>query len=120
MYRDQAQAFSLDSLALSLAKDGIEQTMDKELSWVKRVFFYMPFEHAESLSMQERSVELFRDLVNQVPGDEQDMVYGYVNYAIKHYKVIEEFGRFPHRNKILNRESTPEEVEFLKQPGSSF
>lgn len=120
MFRGQAEAFKRDPVALGLALEGLEQGMDKQLSWTRRIFWYMPLEHSESLQHQQRSVDLFRQLAEDVPGEEQDKVYGYIDFAIQHWDIINRFGRFPHRNHILGRESTAEELEFLKQPGSSF
>ncbi|MFI5322769.1 MAG: DUF924 family protein [Thermodesulfobacteriota bacterium] len=87
-----------------------------------RVFFYMPFMHSESLEMQESSLGLFKDLEKDFtfPPQLAEMLSTNRDYAERHYAIIERFGRYPHRNKILGRESTPEEFEFLKQPGSSF
>jgi uncharacterized protein (DUF924 family) len=87
---------------------------------IERVFCYLPLEHAESIEMQARSVELFAGLAAEAPEHQRDTFRGYVDYAIRHRDVIARFGRFPHRNRILGRASTPEEIEFLKQPGSSF
>lgn len=120
MFRGLPESFTLDPLALSLTIEGIELGMDQQLRWPQRIFFYMPLEHSESLKMQEMSLKHYRELTKIVPGDEQDMVYGYVNFAIRHWQIIERFGRFPHRNEILGRESSNAELEFLEQPGSSF
>ena len=120
MFRDSGQAFAQDSMALSLTREGMESGMDKALIWSQRVFFYMPLMHAESLKIQELSVKTFRELTEDVPGDEQDLAYGHVDYAIKHWEVIKRFGRFPHRNEVLDRQSTEEEIVFLQKPGSSF
>lgn len=94
--------------------------MDVRLSLNQRTFFYMPFEHAESMEMQERSVTLFRQLQQQAPEDMKEKLSASVDYAIRHRDVIEQFGRFPHRNPILGRESTKEELAYLKQPGAGF
>lgn len=120
MFRGTARSFERDELALSLALEGIEKGVDRQLRWPERVFFYMPLEHSESPEMQELSVQQFTALAGDVPGEEQDLVYGYIDFAIKHREIINRFGRFPHRNGILGRESTDEELEFLKLPGSSF
>lgn len=122
MYRDTPRAFSQDRQALELAVKGVERGFDKELYPVMRVFFYMPFMHSESLEMQDRSLGLFKDLEKDFtfPPQLAEMLSTNRDYAERHYAIIERFGRYPHRNKILGRESTPEEFEFLKQPGSSF
>ncbi|MBD2102297.1 DUF924 family protein [Leptolyngbya sp. FACHB-261] len=114
MFRGSAQAFATDSQALGLAKHALAQGFDRELLPVERWFLYLPFEHSESLSEQQRSVELQRPLEEQVQG------LNILRYALRHLEVIERFGRFPHRNRILGRSTTAEEAEFLKQPGSSF
>ena len=80
----------------------------------------MPLEHSENLGHQIQCLHLFRELANDVPDDLKLTFKGFVNFALRHHNIIERFGRFPHRNLILGRESTPEEIEFLSQPGSSF
>ncbi len=120
IYRDTPQAFAYDARALLLAQDLIESGGHCNLRRIERVFCYLPLEHAESIEMQTRSVELFSALAADVPEQQRDTFKGYVDYAIRHRDVIARFGRFPHRNRILGRASTPEEIEFLKQPGSSF
>ena len=109
MFRGTARAFATDRLALAAARHAIESGYDRDWLRVEKIFAYLPFEHSESLADQERACELMRPL-----GDEQ------YDYALRHKVIIERFGRFPHRNAILGRESTPEEIEFLKQPGSGF
>lgn len=122
MYRDTPRAFSQDTQALSTAEKGIEKGFDKGLHPVMRVFFYMPFMHSESKDMQNRSMALFGALEKDFtsPRELAEMLSDNMEYAERHRAIIEHFGRFPHRNRILGRESTTEEIEFLKQPGSSF
>ena len=120
IYRDTPQAFAYDARALLLAQDLIASGGHCNLRRIERVFCYLPLEHAESIEMQMRSVELFSALAADVPEQQRDTFKGYVEYAIRHRDVFARFGRFPHRNRILGRTSTPEEIEFLKQPGSSF
>lgn len=110
IFRGTPRAFAGDLEAWALARLAVDRGFDQGLSVDERLFLYLPFEHAEDLAAQERSVALFRAL-----GDP-----GYLDYAIRHEDVIERFGRFPHRNAILGRESTAEELAFLEQPGSSF
>ena len=111
MYRDSPQAFAADPLALGLAQEAIAAGADQALdSPVKRSFLYMPFMHSESLAIHDLSRELFTKNGNELN----------LEYEEKHRAIIERFGRYPHRNKILGRESTPEELAFLKEPGSSF
>lgn len=120
MYRDTPQAFAYDPLAGKLVLEGIAAGTDRELRAIERVFFYLPLEHSESAELQERCVALFTALAAGVPEADAKTFKGYVDYAVRHRDVIHRFGRFPHRNHILGRVSTPEETAFLKQPGSSF
>jgi len=122
IYRGRPEAFAQDSRALNLSLRGIERGFDRELHPVMRVFFYMPFMHSEDLDIQARSIALFSALERDFtsPPALSDMLSSNSEYAERHYAIIERFGRFPHRNSILGRESTAEEIEFLKQPGSSF
>lgn len=110
IYRGSPLSFATDKMALIEAKAAIAVGADKAVSQTQRIFFYMPFEHAEDLEEQDRAVALCEAL-----GDE-----GYVDYAHRHRAVIEEFGRFPHRNAILDRMSTPEELAYLAKPGAGF
>lgn len=112
-FRDTPKAFAGDVAALATAEDALEQGFDRELALHERWFMYMPFEHAESLAEQDRSVALFRALAG-------DGLAGPLDWALRHRAVIERFGRFPHRNAILGRESTAEEIAFLREPNSSF
>ncbi len=114
LFRGSPQAFATDAKALDIAKQAIAQDFDKDLLVMQRLFLYLPFEHSENIEDQRRSLELFA----QLKGD--PISESYIDYAQKHFDVIEQFGRFPHRNKILGRESTPAELKFLSKPGSSF
>jgi uncharacterized protein (DUF924 family) len=118
-FRGTPQAFATDSLALEVADGAIEQGFDQQLLPVQRWFVYLPLEHDENLVNQERSVQLFATLKDHPDSSEPYQSEPY-QYALRHRDVIAKFGRFPHRNEILARESTPEEIEFLQQPGSSF
>ena len=91
-----------------------------ESSVVERAFFYLPMEHSEVLEIQEQSVAAFKQLIDDASPAQKGICESYYDYAVRHYDIIAEFNRFPHRNEILGRPSTPEEIEFLKQPGSSF
>lgn len=110
MYRGDRQAFAADPAALALATEAVERGLDRALSIDERKFLYLPFEHSEDPAVQARSVALFASL------DDEDTL----GYAVRHREIIDRFGRFPHRNEVLGRESTPEEIEFLKEPDSSF
>ena len=120
MYRDTPRAFAFDPLALSMTKQGIDQGDDRALRPIERIFFYMPLEHSESIEDQQRAVALTTDLAAAVSADKRKLFEGFVGFAKRHHDIVQRFGRFPHRNAILGRSSTPEETEFLKQPGSSF
>jgi len=120
IHRDTPQAFAHDARALHLALDGIAIGADQALRPIARVFCYLPLEHAESMEMQHRSVALFTALAAGVTESARVTFSSYVDYALRHREVIARFGRFPHRNRILGRTSTLEEIAFLKQPGSSF
>jgi uncharacterized protein (DUF924 family) len=115
LFRGEAKSFAADPKALEWAKRAIAQGFDQQVAPVQRIFFYLPLEHSENLPDQRRSVELFRQLSEAEP--ELQDVY---DFALRHQAVIRQFGRFPHRNSILGRESTLAEIEFLQQPGSSF
>jgi uncharacterized protein (DUF924 family) len=114
MFRGDARMYATDGLAVAAARHAIEQAYDRELDRFQRVFVYLPFEHSEDLEDQRLSVELFHRLAEET-GQEDLLIY-----AVRHLKIIERFGRFPHRNEILGRRTTPEEADFLKEPGSSF
>jgi uncharacterized protein (DUF924 family) len=116
MFRDSPKMFAADPKALAIAKDGIAEGHDKMVTVGQRSFFYLPLMHSEDLQDQERCVELMGQLARD-QGREDD---GGVRYAIMHRDVIARFGRFPHRNGILGRKSTAEEIEFLRTPNSSF
>ena len=113
MFRGEARAFAADPLALRVTRGMVERGFDALLRPVERWFAYLPFEHAEDLAAQRRSLALFGGLVDPATS-------GTLDYARRHYDIIVRFGRFPHRNAILGRPSSAEEVEFLRQPGSSF
>lgn len=115
VYRDTPAAFAGDALALAAARALVDAGADRALMPLQRAFVYMPFEHAEDAAMQARAVDLFAALAAEQPGLD-DML----DYARKHQAVIARFGRFPHRNAILGRASTPDEIDFLRQPGSRF
>lgn len=110
IYRDSPLAFATDWLALREAKAAIASGADMSVNETQRIFFYLPFEHAEDLSEQDRAVDLCAALGNE----------NYLDYAHQHRDVIAEFGRFPHRNPILRRDSTPAEEAYLSKPGAGF
>jgi uncharacterized protein (DUF924 family) len=114
MFRGTAKAFASDSLALSAARHAVTEGFDREVPTLARVFFYLPFEHSETVADQDHCVRLLEQW-RDAPEMES-----FADYARRHREVIARFGRFPHRNATLGRQSTPEELAFLSQPGSSF
>lgn len=110
MFRGTAQSFATDALALNIAKEMVARKLDQHVDPTKRIFVYLPFEHSEDLQDQNVSVALIEAL-----GDHQ-----FTQYALAHRDVILQFGRFPHRNAVLGRKSTQEELIYLSQPGSGF
>ena len=114
MFRGDGRTHAADGAALESSKYAVEHALDRELPAFQRMFLYMPFMHSENREDQHRSVELFRLLAEEPGGPDV------TSYADRHREIVERFGRFPHRNGILDRETTPEEAEFLKTEGSSF
>lgn len=110
IYRDQPQAFAYDTVALCLAQECVAREIDKELNATEQAFLYMPYMHSESSVIHADAMRLFA-----TPGLEDNY-----RFEKRHKDVIDEFGRYPHRNEILGRASTPEELSFLSTPGSSF
>ncbi len=120
MYRDTPQAFAFDELARSWCKQGMAAGLDLELTPIQRVFFYLPLEHSELLEDQRLSMQQFDKLAALGTGSNGQAFTGYADFARRHHAIIERFGRFPHRNRILDRRSTAEETAFLQEKGSSF
>ncbi|MCF5766342.1 DUF924 family protein [Aeromonas veronii] len=121
IHRGTPAAFAQDPLARDLCLKGLSIGADKSLSPLERVFFYLPLEHAESREQQARSVALFEALAAEQAGTPAQATFArFADFARRHQVIIERFGRFPHRNDILGRTSTPEEAAFLQQPGSGF
>ena len=110
MFRDSPLAFACDSIALVLAQEAISANADSQLDSSERMFLYLPFMHSESLKIHEFAVELYKN----------NGLTDALESEIQHKAIIEKFGRYPHRNKVLGRTSTPAEVKFLQQPNSSF
>jgi uncharacterized protein (DUF924 family) len=114
MFRGTAHAFATDPLALAVARGMIASGFDVALAPGQRTFVYLPFEHAEDLDAQREALRRFERLASETSSA------SVMTYAMLHYAIIKRFGRFPHRNAILGRESTPDELAFLSRPGSSF
>jgi uncharacterized protein (DUF924 family) len=121
VYRGTARAFASDPAALSLTLGGIESGQDRTLDFLERLFFYMPMQHAESLEVQQRSVAVFAALAEEpAPAFVRDALAASADYARQHRDIIACFGRFPHRNGILGRTSTPEEIAYLEGGAPTF
>jgi len=120
IYRGKPGAFVADDRGQKLALDGLRLGHDRQLTRPQRVFFYLPLEHAENLSLQHMSVALFASLIDESPASLRGKYASFHDYAERHRRVIQTFGRFPHRNAALNREDTPEEIIYLAKPGSGF
>ncbi|MBN4048995.1 DUF924 domain-containing protein [archaeon AH-315-M20] len=114
VYRRTKKAFAYDKYALALCKEGLQLKHDKELCFVHRLFFYHPLQHSENLEDQKLSVKLTEQLKQEVPEQNKKKVESFLKYAKQHHDIIEKFGRFPHRNEVLGRESTEEELKYLK------
>jgi uncharacterized protein (DUF924 family) len=120
LHRGTARAFAQDPAARSLALAAVEQGEDRTRPFFHRVFLYMPFEHSERLADQERACRLFERLHDEASEPLRGAAKAYLQYARQHHDIVARFGRFPHRNAILGRPSSAEELTFLEQPGSSF
>lgn len=120
IFRDIPKAFAGDLRAQKLVAQGIAADYDRQLQPIQRVFIYLVFEHSEDLAVQNEGVSRYIELVAQQPEIDRALFSDYLDYAERHQKVIAQFGRFPHRNAVLGRESTAEELEFLSKPGSRF
>jgi uncharacterized protein (DUF924 family) len=110
LFRDDARAFATDGMALVLAQEAIRAGVDRDMPAIRRAFLYMPFMHSESRAIHVEAERLFR----------QRGLENNYTFELKHKAIIDRFGRYPHRNRVLGRASTPEELAFLEQPGSSF
>ncbi len=120
IHRRSPRAFAYDEQALEVALDGIDAGHDMALAPVARSFFYLPLEHSEELGHQERCVQLMDELRQEVPDEKSELFDAFFDYAVKHRDIIAKFGRFPHRNAILGRPSTPAEAEYLADGAETF
>jgi uncharacterized protein (DUF924 family) len=120
IFRDSPKAFSADIRAQALVAQGIAADFDRQLMPIQRVFILLVFEHSENLALQNEGVSRHIELVAQQPEDDRALFTDYLDFAERHQKVIARFGRFPHRNAVLGRDSTAEELVFLSKPGSRF
>ena len=120
IYRNTAAAFTKDRQALRLCVEGAMQKKDQGLTPIQRVFFYMPLQHAESRKVQAKSVEIYEKLAEAVSPTNRETFRTIAQFAELHRDIIDRFGRFPHRNRLLNRQNTPEENRYLAGDGPSF
>lgn len=120
MFRGTPKMFASDARAQVAVCTGIDQGFDDELRLDERVFFYMPLMHAEDIGLQDRCISTFGGFCDELDGELKARVDKNLRYAHQHRDIVARFGRFPHRNELLGRESSAEEAEFLTQPGSSF
>jgi uncharacterized protein (DUF924 family) len=120
MFRGTARAFATDAQALALALSGMQSAADAALEVVERIFFYMPLQHAESREVQEESVAAYRRLLSEAPLELQEHFASALRSAENHHAIIAQFGRFPYRNTVLGRSSTPQERTWLSEGGASF
>ena len=114
MFRGNPDSYATDQRALALAHHQVRREFNKSMSCVELLFAYLPFQHSENIADQRLSVALYEAM------PEHPKKENWLDFAVRHMKIVERFGRFPHRNAVLGRASTAEEIEFLKQPGSSF
>ena len=120
IYRNSPDAFAKDKVALKLCVEGAAEKMDKGLSSIERVFFYMPLQHAESSKVQKKSCEVYRNLASAVSPTHKETFETVAQFAQLHADIIEQYGRFPHRNKVLGRENTTEEEAYLAGDAPTF
>jgi uncharacterized protein (DUF924 family) len=120
IFRGSARAFAYDAQALQLALSGMQSAADATLDPIERLFFYMPLQHAESREVQDESVAAYRRLLSEAPAELHESFAEALRFAEEHRTIIERFGRFPHRNSLLGRADTAEEVQWLRQGGKRF
>ena len=117
IYRGTARAFATDELALAATLSGMQSAADGALDVVERIFFYMPLQHCEAREVQDESVAAYRRLLTEAPQESRVIFEESLQSAEKHHSIIERFGRFPHRNRVLERANTPEEEVWLRASG---
>ena len=120
LFRKSAKAFAFDPSAREIALDVLSRGFDSTLDPLEAAFLYLPLEHAEDIELQERSVALFERLIARAPPELTALFESFADYARRHRDIIQRFGRFPHRNTILGRESTAEEIAYLELGGDRF
>jgi uncharacterized protein (DUF924 family) len=117
IYRSTARAFATDELALAATLSGMQSAADGALDVVERIFFYMPLQHCEAREVQDESVAAYRRLLTEAPQETRKIFEESLEAAEQHHSIIERFGRFPHRNRVLERANTPEEEVWLRTSG---
>lgn len=120
LHRKDPRAWAQDGKAQRIALEALQKGFEAGLRPIERVFLYMPFMHAEDMALQDLSVACFQRLVDEAPAAHREKVASNLKFAHQHRDIVARFGRYPHRNAVLGRATTPEEAEFLKEPGSSF
>jgi len=120
MFRGTARAFATDGQALALTLSGMQSAADAALDTIERMFFYMPLQHAESREVQDESVAAYRRLLSEASPELRTAFAAGLRSAENHREIIERFGRFPYRNRVLGRTSTPQELAWLRKGGESF
>jgi uncharacterized protein (DUF924 family) len=118
IFRGRARAYAGDELAVGLALSGMQSGADAALDPVERIFFYMPLQHCESIDVQEESVSAYRRLLREAPPELAELFAETLKFAEAHASIVRRFGRFPHRNRVLRRVSTPQETTFLRDAAS--
>jgi uncharacterized protein (DUF924 family) len=119
-FRGTAAAYVFDARALALVTEGLARAADGALDPVERIFFYLPLQHAEAIDVQDESVRLFGRLLADAPADCKDTFRSCLDYAHQHREIVRRFGRFPHRNRVLQRDNTDDEAVWLATRGKSF
>lgn len=120
IYRGDARAYASAKQCVDVCLNGIANGQDSQLSFFERAFFYLPLQHSESAEHQQLSIEHFTALRDRAPQGNMDNAEASLKSAIGHKAIVDRFGRYPHRNKVLGRESTPEEIAYLEQGGATF
>jgi uncharacterized protein (DUF924 family) len=120
LFRGRPEAFAYDDRALAVSQFGVEAGYLQELQPIEQLFLLMSYQHSESLSVQYQGVSLFEGVIESSPDEWKDFLRGFLAFARQHLEIVARFGRFPHRNAVLGRSSTPEEVGFLRVGGPTF
>ncbi len=120
MYRKSARAYEFENAGIEVCLSGIKKGQHEQLSFIEKTFFYLPLEHSENTDHQDKSVKMFTELWKYAPSHLKEHGKTVLRYAEKHRDIVQKFGRFPHRNEVLGRTSSPEEIEFLEDASNRF